>query len=47
MKNMDQFEGDQAVLTEKVIGCFYKVANDLGFGFMEVVYPSPRMIFST
>ena len=25
-------------LTEKVIGCFYEVYNDLGVGFMESVY---------
>ena len=25
-------------ITERIIGCFYKVYNDLGFGFLEKVY---------
>ena len=25
-------------LTEKIIGCFYDVYNELGFGFLECVY---------
>ena len=26
-------------LTEKIIGCAFKVYNTLGFGFLEKVYP--------
>jgi hypothetical protein len=33
-----QFQGEQAELTEHIIGVFYAVANELGFGFVESVY---------
>ena len=32
------FAGDQSELTERVIGVFFRVANELGFGFNEAVY---------
>ena len=32
------FEGKHAELTEKVLGVFYRVYNDLGYGFSESVY---------
>jgi GxxExxY protein len=32
------FGGDHAELTERVIGIFFRVANELGFGFNEAVY---------
>ena len=32
------FTGDHSELTERVIGVFYTVANELGFGFSETVY---------
>jgi GxxExxY protein len=32
------FAGDHAELTERVIGIFFRVANELGFGFNEAVY---------
>jgi GxxExxY protein len=35
---MAEFQGEQSELTEKVIGVFYQVANELGFGFFESVY---------
>jgi GxxExxY protein len=31
-------------LTSKVIACFYKVYNTLGFGFLEKVYENALMI---
>jgi len=33
-----------AELTERIIRVFYKVANDLGFGFMESVYRRSMLI---
>jgi GxxExxY protein len=33
-----------AELTEQIIRAFYKVANDLGFGFMECVYRRSMLI---
>lgn len=29
---------DYSEITERIIGCFYKVYNSLGFGFVEKVY---------
>ena len=31
-------------LTDKIIGCFYKVYNVLGYGFLEKVYENSMMI---
>ncbi|MBS1513233.1 MAG: GxxExxY protein [Bacteroidetes bacterium] len=31
-------------LTESIIGCFYKVYNNLGFGFLEKVYENAMLI---
>ncbi|MCK4956250.1 MAG: GxxExxY protein [Candidatus Cloacimonetes bacterium] len=31
-------------LSEKIIGCFYNVFNELGFGFLESVYENALMI---
>jgi PD-(D/E)XK nuclease superfamily len=33
-----EFPGRNDLLTEKIIGVFYEVYNDLGFGFLESVY---------
>jgi hypothetical protein len=33
-----EFSGDNDLLTEKIIGVFYEVYNELGFGFLESVY---------
>jgi GxxExxY protein len=33
-----EFSGPNDLLTEKIIGVFYKVYNELGFGFLESVY---------
>jgi GxxExxY protein len=32
------FDGVNDLLTEKIIGVFYEVYNELGFGFLESVY---------
>lgn len=32
------FAGDEDALTERIIGVLYKVANELGYGFVESVY---------
>ncbi len=31
-------------LTDKIIGCFYTVYNELGYGFLEKVYENSMMI---
>ncbi len=31
-------------ITEKIIGCFYQVYNELGFGFLEKVYENALLI---
>ena len=33
-----------ADITDKIIGCFYKVYNGLGYGFLEKVYENALMI---
>ena len=33
-----------ADITDKIIGCFYKVYNELGYGFLEKVYENSLMI---
>ena len=33
-----EFDGVEAELTRRVIGVFYRVANELGYGFFESVY---------
>lgn len=38
------FQGKHSVLTEKIIGCFYAVYNELGYGFSEKVYENALMI---
>jgi GxxExxY protein len=35
---MGDFSGPNDPLTEKIIGVFYEVYNELGFGFLESVY---------
>ena len=35
---MSDFSGPNDPLTEKIIGVFYEVYNELGFGFLESVY---------
>jgi GxxExxY protein len=39
-----EFEGIHAQLTERVIGVFYLVANELGYGFFESVYRRSMVI---
>jgi len=38
MTDKPRYEGAHAELTDRILGEFYKVANDLGFGFLETVY---------
>ncbi len=33
-----------ADITDKIIGCYYKVYNGLGYGFLEKVYENAMMI---
>ncbi len=33
----DAFAGTEAELTQKIIGVFYQLYNELGFGFVESV----------
>jgi GxxExxY protein len=35
---------EQEALTEKIIGCAYRVYNKMGFGFLESVYEKCLMI---
>lgn len=38
------FEGKHSDLTEKIIGAFFKVYNQLGYGFSEKVYENALAI---
>ena len=38
------FIGKQSELTEKIIGAFYKVYNELGYGFSEKVYENALLL---
>jgi len=38
------FEGKHSELTEKIIGCFFNVYNELGYGFSEKVYENSLAI---
>jgi GxxExxY protein len=38
LMNITEFSGSNDPLTEKIIGVFYEVYNELGFGFLESVY---------
>ena len=42
--NIDYKESKYKELTEKIIGIFYKVYNNLGYGFLENVYENAMMI---
>ena len=42
--NTDYKDTKYKELTEKIIGIFYKVYNDLGYGFLENVYENAMMI---
>jgi GxxExxY protein len=44
MTSDQPFEGAHAQLTERIIGLFYNVSNDLGFGFLESVYRRAMLI---
>jgi GxxExxY protein len=39
-----EFSGPNDPLTEKIIGVFYKVYNELGFGFLKFVYREAMQI---
>jgi GxxExxY protein len=43
----EQQRGKHAALTERVIGVFYEVYNELGFGFLESVYREAMRIALT
>jgi GxxExxY protein len=40
----DDFVGLHAELTSRIIGVFYAVANELGFGFLESVYRRSMLV---
>ena len=42
--NTDYKDSKYAELTEKIIGIFYKVYNNLGYGFLEKVYENAMML---
>ena len=42
--NTDYKDSKYEELTEKIIGIFYKVYNNLGYGFLEKVYENAMMI---
>jgi GxxExxY protein len=44
MTSDNEFQVLHAEPTERIIRVFYKVANDLGFGFMESVYRRSMLI---
>ncbi len=35
------------LITEKIIGCAYRVGNELGFGFLEKVYENALFVALT
>jgi len=42
--NTDYKDSKYKELTEKIIGIFYKVYNNLGYGFLEKVYENAMML---
>ncbi|MGB6012925.1 MAG: GxxExxY protein [Desulfobacterales bacterium] len=42
--NTDYKDSKHKELTEKIIGIFYKIYNNLGYGFLEKVYENAMMI---
>jgi GxxExxY protein len=42
--NTDYEDSKYKKLTEKIIGIFYKVYNNLGYGFLEKVYENAMML---
>lgn len=40
----DSFDGIHADLTERIIGCAYKVHNELGPGYVEAIYENALAI---
>ena len=42
--NTDYKDSKYKELTEKIIGTFYKVYNNLGYGFLEKVYENAMML---
>jgi GxxExxY protein len=42
--NIDYKDSKYKSLTEKIIGIFYRVYNNLGYGFLEKVYENAMMI---
>jgi GxxExxY protein len=42
--NTDYEDSKYKELTEKIIGVFYKVYNNLGYGFLEKVYENAMML---
>jgi len=42
--NTDYKDSKYTELTEKIIGIFYKVYNNLGYGFLEKVYENAMML---
>jgi len=42
--NTDYKDSKYKELTEKIIGIFYKVYNNLGYGFLENIYENAMMI---
>jgi GxxExxY protein len=44
IESKDEFQGDHAEMTRRIIGVFYEVARDLGHGFLESVYRKSLLI---
>ncbi len=44
MDERQEFQGEHAELTARIIGIFYEVANELGHGFLESVYRRSMLI---
>ena len=44
MTSTGQFEGLHKEVTEKVLGAFFGVTNELGFGFVESVYRRSMLV---
>ncbi len=44
MSTRSKFEGKHSDLTGKILGCFFEVQKELGYGFSEKVYENALAI---
>ena len=44
MTTREKFEGKHSDLTGKILGCFFQIQKELGYGFSEKVYENALVI---